>query len=59
MPEKKDFYTVKELSEVLQILPCSVRKHIKAGNIKADRVNGSYIIYKADAERFLQARAQK
>lgn len=59
MPEKKDFYTVKELSEVLNVLPDNIRRHIKRGNIQAAKVNGSYIIYKADAERFLQARAQK
>lgn len=59
MPEKKEFYTVKELSEVLNILPASVRRHIKAGNIQAAKVNGSYIIYKADAERFLQAQARR
>lgn len=55
--EEKSFFTVKELSERLNILPQSLRRHIKTGNIKAEKVNGSYIIFKRDAERFLQDRA--
>lgn len=53
MEALKDFYTVKELAALLNILPDSVRVYIRRGTIKATKLNGSYIISKDEAEKIL------
>lgn len=57
MEAVKDFFTVKELADSLNILPDSLRQHIRSGKLKAAKINGSYIIDKAEVERYLQERA--
>ena len=52
----KDFYTVKELAELLNILPKSVRRLITEGKLEATKLNGSYIISKAAAEQLIEKR---
>lgn len=52
----KDFYTVKELAELLGLLPGSITKQINKGNIKAEKIGNSYIIKKADVESYLKER---
>lgn len=37
-------YTIKEASEILGVIPLTVRNHIKSGNIKAKKLGRKYYI---------------
>ena len=37
-------YSIKEAAELLDVIPLTVRKHIKNGNIKAERLGRKYYI---------------
>lgn len=52
--ELKDFYTVKDLAELLNMLPQSVRRLINAGKLEATKLNGSFIIKKEAAEKLIK-----
>lgn len=52
----KDFYTAKELAELLNILPSAITRHIRNGTIKAEKIGNSYIIKKEAVEEYLQTR---
>lgn len=56
MKELKDFFTVKELAEALNVLPDTVRKMINDGRLHATKFNRSYIISKEEAERLIKER---
>lgn len=56
MEALKDFYTVKELAALLDLLPESIRASIRKGHIKALKLNGAYMISKEEAERVLAER---
>jgi len=47
---EKDFYTTKELMELLKISRQSVLKRIGRGNIKAVRTGRDYIVFKKDVD---------
>ena len=47
---EKDFYTTKELIEILGISKQSVLKRIGRGNIKAIKTGRDYIIFKRDVD---------
>jgi len=47
---EKDFYTTKELTELLKISKQSVLKRIGRGNIKAVKISRDYIIFKKDID---------
>lgn len=53
METLKDFYTVKELAALLNLIPDTIRQRIKKGTLKAVKLNGAYLIEKAEAERVL------
>lgn len=55
----KDFYTAKELAELLNILPSAITRHIRNGTIKAEKIGNSYIIKKADVEAYIKQREGK
>lgn len=59
MEAAKEFYTVKDICEALDVLPDSLRQHIRAGKLKALKINGSYIIDREEAERFIAERSGK
>jgi len=48
--QEKDFYTTKELMELLKISRQSVLKRIGRGNIKAVRTGRDYIVFKKDLD---------
>lgn len=48
--QEKDFYTTKELVEILGISKQSVLKRIGRGNIKAIKTGRDYIIFKRDID---------
>lgn len=37
-------YSIKEAAELLDVIPLTIRKHIKKGNIKAERLGRKYYI---------------
>lgn len=41
-------YSIKEAAELLDVIPLTVRKHIKNGNIKAERLGRKYYIKHCD-----------
>ena len=47
---EKDFYTTKELTKILGISKQSVLKRIGRGNIKAQKTDRDYIIFKKDID---------
>lgn len=57
MPDKKDFYTVRELADVLNVTPETVRNFIRTGVLKASKFNGAYIIARAEAEKIIEQRS--
>jgi len=48
--KEKDFYTTKELAEILKISKQSILKRIGRGNIKAIKTSRDYIIFKKDVD---------
>jgi len=48
--KEKDFYTTKELTEILKISKQSVLKRIGRGNIVAVKAGRDYIIFKKDID---------
>lgn len=57
MPDKKDFYTVRELADVLNVTPETVRNFIRTGVLNASKFNGAYIIARAEAEKIIEQRS--
>lgn len=47
---EKDFYTTKELAEVLKISKQSVLKRVHRGNINAQKTGRDFIIFKKDID---------
>ncbi len=45
---EKDFYTTKELADILKISKQSVLKRVHRGNIKAQKTGRDFIIFKKD-----------
>ena len=37
-------YSIKEASEILGVIPLTIRNHIKSGNIKAEKLGRKYYI---------------
>ncbi len=50
---EKQFYTTKEISELLGVSRVTVFKQIKSGKIKAQKVGRNYIILKEDMPEML------
>lgn len=46
----KEFYTTKELAEILGISRVAVFKKIKSGNIKAQKVGRNFVVFKKDID---------
>jgi excisionase family DNA binding protein len=46
--ENKNYYTVSELAEILNISRIAVFNKIKKGQLKAEKIGRNYIIYKKD-----------
>ena len=47
---QKDFYTTKELAEVLKISKQSVLKRMHRGSIKAIKIGRDFIVFKKDID---------
>lgn len=54
-----DYYTIKDISEKLNLMPPAIRAHIRAGNLKATKINGAYLIKQEDLDEFLKRRGSK
>ena len=50
MENNKNYLTVKELADILNISRVAVFNKIKKGQIKAEKAGRNYIIYKKDLE---------
>ena len=48
MIDKKDYFTVKELADLLRVSRIAVFNRIKSGKIKAKKIGRNYIIYQKD-----------
>ncbi|HNU81300.1 MAG TPA: helix-turn-helix domain-containing protein [bacterium] len=48
MKAEKNYYTVKELADIMGLSRITIFKRIKAGKIKAEKIGRNYIIYKND-----------
>ena len=46
MKAEKNYYTVKELADIMGLSRITIFKRIKAGKIKAEKIGRNYIIYK-------------
>jgi len=47
---QKDFYTTKELADMLQISRQSVLKRLQGGSIKAQKMGRDFVIFKIDID---------
>ncbi len=45
---EKDFYTIRELAELLKISKVAVFKRVKRGSIKGQKMGRDFIIFKKD-----------
>jgi excisionase family DNA binding protein len=45
---EKDFYTIRELAELLRISKVAVFKRVKRGSIKGQKMGRDFIIFKKD-----------
>jgi len=54
---KKDFYTAKELAEILSLNVMTIYRYIKAGKLKAHKIGKEYRIDKNEFGRFLKKSA--
>lgn len=50
---KKDFYTAKELAEMLSLNVMTIYRYIDAGKLKAYKIGKEFRIEKAEFERFM------
>ncbi len=50
IPINKDYFTVKELADIMGISRIAVWNKIKSGKIKADKIGRNYIIKKKDLD---------
>ena len=48
MKIEKNYYTVKELADIMGFSRITIFNRIKAGKIKAEKIGRNYIIYKND-----------
>ncbi len=48
MKAEKNYYTVKELADIMSLSRITIFKRIKAGKIKSEKIGRNYIIYKND-----------
>ncbi|MCX6719549.1 MAG: helix-turn-helix domain-containing protein [Candidatus Staskawiczbacteria bacterium] len=46
--KERDFYTTKELADILKISKQSVLKRVHRGNINAQKIGRDFIIFKKD-----------
>jgi len=51
--ENIKFYTIPEISEVLEVTPQTIRAYIKKGKIKSKRVGRSILITENNLREFL------
>ena len=56
---KKDFYTAKELAEMLSLNVMTIYRYIDAGKLKAYKIGKEFRIEKAEFERFLKKTSTK
>lgn len=57
MEELKNFYTVRELADAIDVTPDTVRTLIRTGKLKASKFNGAYIIDREAAEAIIKQRS--
>lgn len=58
MPDKIQFYTVKEICEILKIKPLTVYRWLKAGKLKALKIGKNYRIENQEFERFINQKSK-
>ena len=51
--KEKDFYTAKELAEMLSLNVMTIYRYIDAGKLKAYKIGKEFRIEKAEFERFM------
>lgn len=53
------FYRVPEVAEALQVTPQTIRKYIKTGRLKAQRIGKPILITERNIKQFLQPSLDK
>lgn len=53
MTTNKNYYTVKELADIMGLSRITIFNRVKSGKIKAEKIGRNYIIYKKDLEKIL------
>ncbi len=48
-----EYYSIAEVAKMAKQSQKTIRRHIAAGKLKAEKVNNSYRIYQDDYERWL------
>lgn len=56
MQYEKQFYTLKQVAEILSVNPFTIRREIKRGNLRAMKVGKDYRIDALDLEAYVHAR---
>ena len=55
----KDFYTTKEVAQIVGLKDNSIRKYVSLGQIKASKIGSTTIIYADDLKEWLANRAPR
>jgi excisionase family DNA binding protein len=52
MREGDELLTIKQAADLLDVTPMTVRRHLKAGDIKYERPGREYLIWQSELERY-------
>lgn len=55
----EEFYTSKEVSEMIGVSASSIAKYLRSGNMNGVKLGGNWYVSKSDLERFLHGKPSK
>lgn len=53
---EKDFYNLQEIAELLNMNLQTIRKYVRAGELKASKIGKQYIITKENLKAFIDSK---
>ena len=59
MDNEGHFYTITDLSKILNVSEKTIRRHINSGKLKSQKIGGVHRIQKADLDFFLNPNYQR
>ncbi|HQU08168.1 MAG: DNA-binding protein [Parcubacteria group bacterium 20-58-5] len=59
MAKGTEFYTAKEVAEILKVNIMTIYRYIKAGRLQAHKIGKDFRIEKSELERFLKKTSTK